>query len=309
MGVPHSKATVKNINNTLVVNKNDIDLLNEQNTTMIANTIIENAKTSTASIVQTQNLSFTNLHAKGDIVISDVTQKQQASITFKNLNVNQTTNDISNSLLTSMVEKISASTEDNILSQMMANASSAVKSGALSIPSFSKSESNASNTNNTTVTNTTDYTLKNIISNTIQNNFTSKNVENCISSVTGNQNILVSDIVSSDGSIKITSFSQDQAATLMTECISQSGVANSITSSLQNIFGITIVDDKKTSTDTKQSGESQSTTETKGLFDIFSGLFSGVSSIFVVVGVASSILCCLLFLFVLLLLFFTFNHG
>jgi hypothetical protein len=300
MGSSESKASVKNVNNTLIVNQTSIDLLNEQSTAMIANTIIEHAKSSTASIVQSQNMSFTKLHAKGDISISGVSQKQQAAVTFKNLNVTNTTNDISNNLLTSMINNIKSSVNNDVLNKMMANAESSTKTSALSMPGWASSRSDTLNESNATVKNTTDYKLKNIVSNTIQNNFTTKNVENCIASVTGNQYILVSDLVSTDGSIKLSSFSQEQAATLMAECVSQSGVANKIISTLQNTFGITIEDDKKTASTTEQTGTAKATTEAKGLLDIFPEF----SEWYIVMSVVSSSICCLLIVSIVVLFLF-----
>lgn len=299
MGASQSSATVENVNNTLVVNKSTMDLLNEQNTTIITDTVIENAKTATASIVQQQNLSFTKLRAKGDINISGVTQKQEAAITFKNVNIDTTTNEASNNILTNMMNNLSSSVDNDVLSKMLANAESATKTAALSMPGWADSSSTALNTNTTDITNTTDYKLRNIISNTIQNNFTTKNVSNCISTVTGSQNILVSDLISSDGSINITSFSQEQAATLMAECISQSGVTNSISTALQNTFGITIVDDKTTSTSTEQTSTATATTESTGILD---SLLSAYST-YMIISIASSSLCCFLIISVIILIF------
>jgi hypothetical protein len=64
------------------------------------------------------------------------------------------------------------------------------------MPGWASSSASTSNLSDTELRNTTDYKLRNVISNTIVNNFTTNNISDCISSVTNSQNILVSDLKS-----------------------------------------------------------------------------------------------------------------
>lgn len=311
MGASEQKAITTNVNKQLVINQSTIDLTNEQNNTAVANTIVNNASRQTAQIVQSQKMTFSKLHAKGDITISGASQKQEAAITFKSLNINDTTNDASNAMLTSMFENLKQKVDSDVLTKMLANAESKVKVGALQMPGWASTQTTTSNISDTELKNTTDYKLKNIISNTIVNNFTTNNVTDCISSVTNSQNILVSDLKSSDGSITLTAFSQEQSGKLLAECIAKNGVSNKILTNLQNIFGVTITDDKKTTSTTEQTGVSTSSTETVGLLDsvgnmlssVFGSVFTGYATIGAISLVSSICCCCCILILVFLILF------
>lgn len=298
MGASSSKTAVKNVNNQLVVNKTDIDVLNKSSNTAVANTVINNASKSTASIIQQQGIRISGLHSKGDINISGVSQKQEAVLTFKNVNINDTTNDASNAMLSTMLNDMTSKIDNESLTKMMATADSNTKVGALSMPGWASSSATTTNTSDTTINNEIATKLKNIVANSITNNFSQNNISDCIASVTNSQDIQIANITSTDGSINLTGFSQDQSASLMSECISKNGVANKIVNDLASTFGVKIVDDTSTKTSTDLSGTSTAATETQGLLDsvgnmissIFGSLYMGIASI---VGVSSlSFLCC-----------------
>ena len=310
MGSSSSKTTVKNVDNKLLVNKSDIDILNQTNNTLIANTIINNASNSTAALVSSQKLIIRGLHAKGDVNINGASQTQTGVLSFKNLSVVETQNDASNAVLLNMMNNLLSKVDTTALSTMMANAESNAKIGALSMPGWVKSNSASSNETKTSITNETKTKLQNVIANAITNNFTTNNISNCIASVSNNQDILVSDIVSSDGSINITGFSQTQAASLISSCITQNNVSNKIVNNLTGTFGVTIVDDKKTDMTTEQTGESSSTAQQLGIFDyietfltnLFGSSYLGIG-IFSSVSVLSVLCCCCVILILLLLMF------
>jgi hypothetical protein len=135
------------------------------------------------------------------------------------------------------------------------------------MPGWASSDSSASNISNTGITNTSKTLLQNIVANSITNNFKQENISNCIASVKNSQDIEVADIKSTDGSINLTGFSQDQAASVIATCISKNGVANKIANDLASAFGVTIKQDTASKTSTDQGGESVSSTETQGLLD------------------------------------------
>lgn len=313
MGAGTSTSSVENINNQLIVNQSTIELMNQQNNSAVANTIIKNASNNTASIIQSQKLTIKNIKAKGDINLSNLSQLQQASLSFQGLNISQTTNDSSNAMLSSMMASLKSNIDNTTLAQMLANADAQVKSGALTIPGYNASDSSTTNISNTEIQNISNQKLQNIINNSITNNFTSDTVNNCISTVANNQEIQIGDLVSSDGSVNISAIDQNQAATAMVSCINQSGVSNKIMNDMANAFGIQIQEDKKNTATTEQTGTATATTETKGLLDglaellssLFGGLLSGTASIVAVSSLLSlSCCCCCIILIVIIFMIF-----
>lgn len=309
MGATQSKSAVSNINNQIIVNKTSLDLLNEQNNSVIANTIMKSAQNNSASIIQNQSVTIRNIKAKGDIDIGKITQNQSAMLNFTGLNATDIKNDASTTLLTQMMNNIKNSTDTTTLAQMIANASSATNVGALSMPGWASSDSSVINAASTNIQNTTDYKLRNIVSNSIANNFTSDNVSNCIASVSNSQDVTVADIVSTDGKFLFSGVDQTQAATTIANCVNQSGVTNKIINDLSNVFGITIDESKKTETTTTQDGTTTSTTETQGLLDsfsslitsVFGSLFSGYATIIGISFVSSLCCCCCILLMIMAL--------
>lgn len=287
MGNSSSTAITKNVNNQYVVNKSTVDLLNQTNNSSISNTIIKNASTSSATLVQSQKLSYTNLHAKGDISIAGGTQGQKADLTFDAMDTTQTATDIVSTLATQTINALKTNVDTDTLSKLLASASASNTASGLSLAG-SSANTNASNTTNTTVTNTTDTTLKNIVNNSITNNFSSETVKNFIASVKSDQTIDVANLVSDDGKISIGAFSQDQAATLVAKIVNDSGVTNKISNDLATALGVTIVDDKKTTASTTQSADTTSTNVSKG-FDITS-LFTAYFD-YILGSIGSSVLC------------------
>lgn len=311
MGASESKSSIKNINNQLVINKTDIDVLNEQNNIAIANTIISNASMSTSIILQNQKVNISNIRAKGDINIGEIRQDQSAFLSFKSLDIKNVTNEASSNILGNMMNELLSKVDNDAITKMLANAESSTKTEALSMPGWASSKSDAENIVNTTLRNESVMKLKNIMANKIENNFTSENVSDCISRVSNSQEITIADISTSDGSINLEGMYQDQAAEIIAECITNNGISNSIFTDLASTFGVTIVDEKKTKTATEQSAVSKSTTETKGVLSGIGNLLSSITSgYFALVGgisFCSSISCCCIL--ILGLLFFMMSRN
>tara|TARA_Y100000766_G_C18886253_1_gene596009 strand:- start:794 stop:1837 length:1044 start_codon:yes stop_codon:yes gene_type:complete len=266
MGGSGSKAesTIKQENNTTIVNSTDIEMLNQMTNEQISNTIMEDAKKCQASVLQDQKISIRNVNTDGDFNLSDVSQIQDAAVTFSCVNATEVAQKASTKMVDSIMTSLDKNVSNDILAELEAKADAATKSGFGSIANGdAESSSNVENINNTSVTNTTNVNLKNIVTNTVVNNFSSKNVSECIAQINNSQEIAVENI-NAGGDVNIRAVSQKQSASLMAECIQNSKVSNGITNDLSRILGVEVKETTSTTSASSSKGEATAKAEQTG---------------------------------------------
>lgn len=306
-----SSATVNQVNNTYVVNKSAIDIMNETNTNIINNTIITIAKSASASATATQDLTIgsINVDAGGNTNIDKLSQDQQAVLNFSAVQSSTVVTQSSADIVNSMIHQISTSVDNNVLTKMIADAQATNKTAFLS-PPLTSASSNTNTTNNTTLDNETYTKLRNVVNNTVTNNFSTSSVDACLSSLVSAQKMTIGSINNSGGTMNIGLLSQEQSLTVLSKCNQISSTMNSITNNLVQDFGATIVDDKKNTSDTDLKGTSKADNESTGLFEglgsMFSGLFSGLSTLTGGILGSSSLVslcccCCILLIIIMMI--------
>jgi len=292
-----SSSTVSNINNTLLVNKNDIDIVNKNLSNQVANTVINNAKKCSANINQLQSVKFKNITVAGDFNLN-ADQKQQAALTFSCVNADNTRADIANTMMQEMLSSIQNNNSSEVLSKLEAQAAASQKNGFLSTSFGNSTSSDSNNTVNFTQMNTNNTHLQNIIENSIVNNFTTNNISNCISQVNNNQLVDAQQIVVG-GNANI-AIKQDQAATLFAECIQTADVGQKITNSVMTAVGVKAENISKTVEKTEMKAEATASQVNAG-FDLLASLAPCLA----MVGgpIIGCILCCICCCVVLLAVF------
>jgi hypothetical protein len=287
-----SSASVSNINHTLVMNQNNTNILNKNINNSIANTIINDAKKCSAAINQLQGITFQNINVGGDFDLN-ANQEQSASLTFSCLQESTIRSEIANTMMQEMLNGLQNNNSSDIMAELEAKAAAAQTTGALST-AFGNSTN--SNTNNAVIYqqfNTTNTNLKNIIENTIQNNFTTNNISDCIAQVQNNQNVSVKN-ANIGGNIRAV-VNQKQAASAFTDCIQSANVGQKITSNLATELGVKVENTNTVRAETKMSGTSETTQKNEGL-DILGSLTGSLLAILgpILAPICSCICCCIL---------------
>jgi hypothetical protein len=335
MGGSSSKSTVYQESNQLIVNKSDIDLLNKTMNQLQVDTIMKDAQKCSAGIAQDQLIELSNVETTGKISIG-ASQKQSANLTFSCVNQSKVRNDIVSKMINNIMEKLETNADTDILNKMAQVARTKATSGAIS-PPWGKADTKSDLTQKFNTTSVTDVrkNLKNIVENAVSSTFTVDNVKSCIASANNTQ-------VQRYRNLKGESLdffpSQEQAATVIADCINASDVSNKITSGLTKYLDIQVRDD--TSTKSKTEGEQKAETEAKkkgvidetgdavasaakgvgdgigtaakgigdGIGNIFRGLFGSIGKMFGggTQGQLSSLVssCCCLFIIILVALFY-----
>lgn len=280
MGNSKSKSTTTNTYNTTVVNQSDLNLLNENINNFVSNTVVDQAASCSATVTQTQNIDLTGFTAKGDITIDGVSQNQKAAITFDCVQLSAFQNDIANGVLTQYMDAIKNSYDTSSIAQMTAAAQTSAKN-EFGTTGGSSSNSKSNNTYNFDSKTIVNQDIQNIVQNSITNNMSLKDMQDCMSSVKNTQNITVKDFESTDGNIKILNLSQTQAADLYAKCMQEKNNANKISNNIVTDLGLTVTTEAKTTSSAEMESKSAAESSNTGAFQ---SMGEGVGNVFRGVG-------------------------
>lgn len=295
-----SSSSVTQENETYVVNRSVIDIVNETNTTIVNNTIINIAKSSSASANSTQDTTIESITAGKDssVDVAGISQDQKAILNFSSVQSSTVVMQASADIINSMLLQIASNVDNSILTKMIAEAEANNKAAFMS-PPLTSADSTVNIKNKTSLSSDTFTKLRNVVNNSVTNNFTTSSVDSCLSSLVSAQKLKIGSITATDGgSINIGLLSQAQSLSLLAKCDQISSAMNSVTNNLVQNFNATIKEDKINKSDTDMEGKSKADNIATGLFEglgsMFSGLFSGLSTLTggILGSSALSSLCC-----------------
>jgi hypothetical protein len=301
MGGSNSKSTTTNKSTTNIVNNSDLNILNENVNDFVSDTVVSQASNCSASMSQMQALNISNVKTKGDFVLDGITQSQKSTVTFDCLQVSKFKNDIANGVLTKYMDAISNNYNTSAIADMTASAKS---NAATQFAATGKSKSNSATNNNFEFNSTTNVNqdIQNIVKNSIKNNMSIDDVQNCIASVSATQAINIANIESN--SFTIRALDQSQASDLLAKCVQKKDNGNKISSQIATDLGLKIEADIKTTSSAKLVGTSESEATNvgalqsagEGMATVFKGIGSMWSGIFGSLGFGDptiSLYCCI----------------
>jgi len=271
-----SESSIKNISNQLYVNQSTINQLNEQLNNVVANTIVKNAMNSGGAIINNQEIVFDGMTAEGDIEIGGITQKQVAKVTFSAMNNTQARNDAALQFIQTTINDLKKNVSQDVLTEMEAHAEAKTKTETIALPGSNVS-SNAETVNISNVTTITQdvKNISNILKNSVENNFTTDTVTNCVMNINNSQMFRSKDLESKTGNIRVLNITQEQSAVALANCGAITEATNSIINDALSVLDIKVDETNSVMSQTKQVGESKaSTTQTGILSQIYNALFN-----------------------------------
>jgi hypothetical protein len=304
MGGSSSKATTTNTYNTQIVNKNDLELLNKSVNDFVSNTVINQASNCSSTISQLQDVSFTDINAKGDIVLGSVDQTQSSAITFDCVQLSTFQNDIANGVLQQYMNAIQNSYSTSAISEMTAAAKT---NAGDQFGSTGKAKSNSKSNNNYNFTSVTDthQDIQNIVENAITNNMSMTDTQSCMASVAASQSVNYARITT-EGNLTSQPISQTQSSSLLAKCLQEKNNGNKISNQVAAQLGLQIAAESDVQTSATMAGTSAATAENVGVFqsagegmasmftgigNMFGGIFGGMSSTPIIICL---VVCCTL---------------
>ena len=286
MGNKNSTIT-KSENNTYMVNRTDLEFLNQ---TMIdkSQKAVQDVLTKHKTEAAVNNtIRLIGVNFKGSRFVID--QTNDVNVEFTSEVINDITIQIQSNLSNELVNDIQNSVDTNMLADIINKAAENIENGMLNTNIASDNESVTKSIQNISVNNSTSVNLKNIVNIAINSVINQKVMSECINTSTG-KNIfeMTNDkepvLVDVEDDIIIT---QQNAVNIVQHCTTTNKIMASITDKLAQITNVKIIEDKKTTTDTKSINEENKTIENKGVGEVAESDGEGAGNIIDKTGTAT----------------------
>jgi hypothetical protein len=275
MGNSESKSKSKSTSTTNIVNKSDIDILNKNINSFVSNTVVDQAAACSAGISMLQNIDMSNMNIVGDLNIDGIDQNQDAAITFDCVQVSEFQNDIANGVMSEYTNALETGFNTSSKDEMAVQAEGSAELGSVAVGGSSSSSKTKTNYefNQENILN---KNVRNVIENSIENNMSLSDVQECISTMQLSQTINYSGS-NVGGDANFGAISQNQSATMMAKCIQEKKTANEITSEIASQLGLVVEDTAELSKASSSSSESVSSASSTGIGDTIGGIVSSIT--------------------------------
>lgn len=322
MGGSSSQNTITNRNNTLIVDKSDIKVLNEQINNTSSNVAVEQAKSCSSETNISNMINLSHARIQGDLNIGtdgnnpsnkcSVELDSDVNVTFQCTQVSQVSNQMGISMIDTIMQQLQNNVSNDVLNDMNNIASAKAKAGSLSFGGSSSTSNNVETINDYKSITETHKDLENVVRNSVEANFSSKDAQKCINKVNQSQGIDASGSFVG-GNANICNFKSSVAANVFTSCMQESDIGNKITEDITRNLGITVTDTKSNTIENKTKSETTAESITTSVFeDIGTGIGNAIGGLFSLFGLgalipfaipiaAASCVCCCCVLVILLL--------
>lgn len=293
-----ASSEVNNVSNTLVVNNNTLNDLNEQINNFTTNTVMKNANICGSSAYNNQNFNLSGAKFNGNLNLG-ITQEMSSSLDFTCMTSSTVKSGIANGIASHILNLLNSNYTTSALAKMNANAKSEQESGLGSL-NFGGANSQANNTINFTNINNTHQNITNIVKNNIVNSLDLENTQSCITKAMSSQNINLADItVGGNANIQVV---QNMIAKSVSSCVLNSSGTSNIVNNIMSDLGVVTHNTSETKSQSEASGESAASSKAGGVAGVFGsiigGVFGGIKGIFSGESgsIVSSIICVVLIL-------------
>lgn len=319
MGGGSSDATVTQVVNNKVINRNQVEALNETLNKHVSNVLVENSKVCGANASSSQNSSFVGNVVYGDFNY-DLNQGTNVNLNFSCSQQSDQVNEMATDIFNQMMNSIDISNSSEMIADLNAAAKATMEAGFGSTgpPATSNVDSSVYNE----VENYNDFYIRNVVENIVEHNFGVEDVQSCIPVVGSDQNSTVNNnIIHGNANLTI---NQETALTLFAECDQLSSTTNKMSADIANALGVEIDNTNSVITESNLRGETESENKQTGIFqdlgemfgDLFAGIGNMINGIFggifgsaYTASVACSIICCLCCVCVIVLCIVAMSGG
>lgn len=280
MGNSESTSNIYTENNQLTVNSNYFESNVQEINKNISNTSIEKAKSCSAAMNLTQAANFEGITTGGDLNI-DVDQNMEAALTFNCIQASDVRQAAGSNIITGITDAVANSADNQMIQALESAAKTKTDAGFASIGNF-ESDSNVRTINNTTTVNQSVAKLNKVIQNIVENNFSVKTIDNCISKVNSTQDGNFKKITV--GGNAVIALRQNMAIKSMTDCLQKSNIGSEIANAAVTALGVKVSTENKSSSSQEAKASAASETKTEGIGDAASKTLGGLAGVVDSVG-------------------------
>lgn len=300
MGGSKSRSTIKTENNTLVVNRSDINILNKTVNEAVVN-VVSKTNQSCANQVSLSNvIDFSGATISGDLNIGSggendcqVTLEQEGVFTFKCVNSSDLRNNVGSQIIDTVMQQLDQANSNDIVQKLENTADAKAKTGALSL-GISSSNTNVSGINRYQQVNESKKNIQNIVRSSVESNFTNENVSNCVSKIEQMQGFDASGSLIG-GNVNMCNFNSKQVSNAFVECLNVNEVSNKVINDAAKALDITIKEDVQTQQTAESTTTATATAEVQGVIDAIGNVLGSIGSAFLAPFLSPlSSICCFL---------------
>lgn len=269
---------VKVENNTFVVNRTDLNVLNKTSQS-VSNEVITNIMNSHSTTMKATNrlrIKNTSFVADGDI---EITQSNSGSVEITTDFINEVITTLQTDIAATLTSAIENNVSQDIMSKMMNKLDENIKNGwgnleGVGIGNKSTESDLTDIKNNINITNDTHMDLQNIVELVVNSKINNDISNQCMN------NILLENEIDMDmddfiakGDIRL---NQINTFNVISSCTANNQVISSITDTIAQVFDVKIKEDKQTKSSTDTSSDIKKTKEDQGVGDAVSDAAKGV---------------------------------
>ncbi len=258
MGNSESTSNVYTQNNQLTVNQNAFNSSVEQINSTISSTSVEQAKSCSAAMNLGQYVNFEGITTGGDFTV-DINQNMSAALTFNCIQASEVRQVAGANIITGITDSVANSADNQMIQAIESAAKSKTDAGFMGGIGNIESNSNVTSINNTTTVNQSVVNLNKVVKNIVENKFSTKTIDDCVSKVNSTQDANFKRITV--GGNAVIAIKQDMAIKNMTDCLQKSSVGAEIMNEAKNALGVKVVNENKSTA--SQEGKSSASAETK----------------------------------------------
>lgn len=277
MGGAKSKSKATLVSDTIIINETDINSLNKLVNKVAIDTIIENAKKCSASIIQKQNVQL------GDIVVTGsssatISQEQYANMDFSCLQQDVVQEAIISKMTDTLTQSLQDSSSADLLNKLNSNIQQKSKAEWGALPWGGSSTSSDLNQQiKNRITNKTKMDLRNVMETSTYATFKNSNINESIAKIIQEQNISAGKLIVTDRSTF--ALGQKQRADMIFKSVQSANIARTVIDEVAKMSNLKLdVQKDASATNVSETAVEQ---ETKA-----GGFFEGIGKVVESVGTA-----------------------
>lgn len=282
MGSSSSKSTVTNTVSQVIDNKVDLTAIKETTYKNIINTMTENSSSCSASSksLQEQSTVIGSISGVNNVKIGGGTQQQTSKLSLSCVDVTVIQNSIANDISSAFTNQLETKFDTDAMAKLEANAKSQSQNGVASFGT-SSSSSNTNNIYNLNISNNISQTMKDIINNEIQQNFSVKTLKDRLATLQQEQKskLVIGSIVNSEN-LDLGNATQTQDGELIMTAVSKDETINSTIDKIANQLNTISTTGVTTKATSEVKGTAESESKQKGVDSIVDSITGMLSSLF-----------------------------
>ena len=269
-----SSSEATQIINQKIINKNQLESINQSATSASTEAIMKSAQNAASSAAKVAEVNIGEITASGpgSLVGSiNVEIDQESFISVDVIAESVQKNDINTELALAIVSDVSSKISNEQMAKLVSSAETTQSVSGAALTGGNSSSAKVYNRMDSTTLNDTKRKFTNIVSNTISQKTNTEDTKNCITTDIQNAKININKIAATNGgTVQDINLTIKQASNLVNKCIMKTVQNSEISTAIATSLGLKVTDDtsnKQTSSGEAKASSSQTIT---GIFDMAS---------------------------------------